>query len=263
MFRLFKFSPPHGWNAVAWELGIVVIGVLIALGAQQVAEDINDRYLARQAEDHIRAELAYNSAFASERVATGDCIRSSIVDVRQRLLASGDDWPGLQGMPLAGAARMPASATLFAFAPALSAPHRIWPVSAWAAATNSTAFNSSRSRFFSYAALYAMVDWLGRLQDHEIADYSRLMPFDAAQKLDPSVRLELLRDLGTVDADNADAERLAAVFVTAARRNGISPDPVWLQRAVMPQARWRGACVKQGPALDAAVAREFSLDSRL
>jgi hypothetical protein len=40
MFRLFKVTPSHGWNAVGWELGIVVLGVLIALGAQQLVESI-------------------------------------------------------------------------------------------------------------------------------------------------------------------------------------------------------------------------------
>jgi hypothetical protein len=107
-----------------------------------------------------------------------------------------------------------------------------------------------------------MVDWLGRLQDHEIADYSKLMPFRVPQKLDPSARLELLRDLGAVDADNADVERLASVFVTAAKRNGIPPDQIWLKRVLGPDARRRGSCVKQGPALDAALAREFNADVR-
>ena len=31
MFRLLKLKPPHGWNAVGWELGIVTLGVVIAL----------------------------------------------------------------------------------------------------------------------------------------------------------------------------------------------------------------------------------------
>ena len=52
-------------------------------------------------------------------------------------------------------------------------------------------------------------------------------------------------------------------FQRTGELKSVASYPVWLQRAVMPQARWRGACVKQGPALDAAVAREFSLDSRL
>jgi hypothetical protein len=145
----------------------------------------------------------------------------------------------------------------------MTSPHRLWPVSAWTAATNSGVFNEGQGRFFNYAALYAMVDWLGRLQDREIADYSKLMPFGMPQKLDPSARLELFRDLGEVDADNADIERRAAVFVGAARQNGIPPDRFWLQAVLRTDARVRGACVKQGPALNAALAREFRGDSRL
>ena len=43
MFRMLKLNPPHGWRAVVWELAIVTLGVLIALGVQQVAEAANWR----------------------------------------------------------------------------------------------------------------------------------------------------------------------------------------------------------------------------
>jgi hypothetical protein len=249
-------KPLHGWRAFVGEVGIIVLGVLIALAAEQVVENIHDRYLAREALEHIRGELSFDSAFAAERVAIGDCMRSSFTDLRQRLIASGDDWPGLDGKPLSGAAKTPSP--FFATPPPISSPRHIWPVSAWAAATSSGVFNHGQKRFFNYAALYAMVDWLDRIQDREVADESKLMPFDAAQRLDPSARLELLRDLGAVDADNADAERLSAEFVRAAGSNGIPPDPVWLQRGLRQASGSRGACVKQGRALDAAVDREFN-----
>jgi hypothetical protein len=256
--RVHLPKPLHGWRAFAGEVGIIVLGVLIALAAGQIVEDIHDRYVARQALNHIRGELAYDSAFAAERIAIGDCMRASFADLRQRLIASGDSWPGLQGRPLSGAAKALATASFFASPPLLSSPHRLWPVSAWTAATTGGVFDRGQKRFFNYAALYAMVDWFARLQDHEIADYSRLAAFDVPQKLDPSARLQLLRDLSAVDADNADVERLASVFVTAARHNGIPPDPIWLKRVLSDEARGRGTCVKQGPALDAAVARDFA-----
>lgn len=260
--RMHLPKPLHGWRAFAGEVGIIVLGVLIAIGFGQVVENLHERYLASQAIDHIRAELAYDSAFAVERIAIGDCMRASFTDIRQRLLASGDQWNGLQGSPLSGAPKTPAAGSLFASPPALNSPHRLWPVSAWTQATSSGVFNEGQGRFFNYAALYAMVDWLGRLQDHEIADYAKLMPLNVPEKLDPITRLQLLRDIGTVDADNADVERLAGVFVTAARHNGIPPDPTWLKRVLGPDARSRGSCVKQGPALDAALAREFNAELR-
>jgi hypothetical protein len=57
MFRLMKLKPPHGWSAVSWELAIVTLGVLIALGAQQVVESWNwDRKVAA-AEQSMNEEI--------------------------------------------------------------------------------------------------------------------------------------------------------------------------------------------------------------
>lgn len=251
-------KPLHGWRQFVGEVGIIVLGVLIALGAEQIVENIHERYLARQAERNIRAELAYDSAFAVERIAIGDCMRAGFREVQQRLLAAGDSWPGLQGTVLSGAEAKSPKRALYGTAPPLTSPHRLWPVSAWSAATVSGVFNHGRSRFFSYAALYAMVNSLDRLQDHEIADYSKLGPLEAPQRLDPSARLQLLTAISGADSENADAERLAAVFVTAAQRNGISPDPKWLGLGLGEESQSRGTCVRRGSALRQAIAREFS-----
>ena len=62
MFRMLKLKPPHGWDAVAWELGIVTLGVLIALAAQQIADSVNQRSQVRQLVGALRSELADNRA---------------------------------------------------------------------------------------------------------------------------------------------------------------------------------------------------------
>jgi hypothetical protein len=59
-FRLPK--PLHGWRALAGEVGIIVLGVLIALGAQQVVENIHERSEVEQLRDALRAELADDRA---------------------------------------------------------------------------------------------------------------------------------------------------------------------------------------------------------
>lgn len=58
MFRLLKLTPPNGWNAVAWELAIVTLGVLIALGAQQAVQAVNDRENVAQLRSAFKGELA-------------------------------------------------------------------------------------------------------------------------------------------------------------------------------------------------------------
>ena len=62
MFRLTKLTPPHGWYAVAWELAIVTLGVLIALGAQQFVDGIHQRNEVAPLVGALRSELADNRA---------------------------------------------------------------------------------------------------------------------------------------------------------------------------------------------------------
>ena len=49
-------KPLHGWRQFAGEVGIIVLGVLIALGAQQVAATLQQKSDARDAEQAIRGE---------------------------------------------------------------------------------------------------------------------------------------------------------------------------------------------------------------
>jgi hypothetical protein len=48
-FRLPK--PLHGWRAFVGEVGIIVVGVLIALGAEQAVESARCAVKARMAKD--------------------------------------------------------------------------------------------------------------------------------------------------------------------------------------------------------------------
>ena len=85
MFRLMRLKPPHGWNAVAWELGIVTAGVLIALGAQQIAQGFNDRADADRARTAIRTELQTNMARLASRSAIRSCVEHRIDEVQALL----------------------------------------------------------------------------------------------------------------------------------------------------------------------------------
>lgn len=71
MFRLLKLKPPHGWNAVVWELAIITLGVLIALAAQQVVSDLNDRRIAAETRREVTDELNSEQARHDAAVALG------------------------------------------------------------------------------------------------------------------------------------------------------------------------------------------------
>ncbi|HEX5237201.1 MAG TPA: hypothetical protein VFW39_01895 [Sphingomicrobium sp.] len=53
-------KPLHGWRAFAGEVGIIVVGVLIALGAEQVVSGAHDRSTAAEARANIMDEIRFN-----------------------------------------------------------------------------------------------------------------------------------------------------------------------------------------------------------
>lgn len=82
MFRLLKLKPPHGWNAVAWELTIVTLGVVIALGAQQIVEAMSDRSTASETRAEVTDELNSNLMILALRQAAEPCVTRRLNELR-------------------------------------------------------------------------------------------------------------------------------------------------------------------------------------
>lgn len=66
--------PLHGWRAFAGEVGIIVFGVLIALGAEQVVEAIHWRDGVSQMREAMRSELAIDRERLEVNLAQDACI---------------------------------------------------------------------------------------------------------------------------------------------------------------------------------------------
>jgi hypothetical protein len=82
LFRLIKLKPPHGWNAVAWELAIVTLGVVIALAAQQIVESLHDRSTAAQTREEVADELNSNLMSLALRQSAEPCINQRLGELR-------------------------------------------------------------------------------------------------------------------------------------------------------------------------------------
>jgi hypothetical protein len=78
-FRLPK--PLHGWREFTGEVGIIVIGVLIALGAEQVVEGAHNRHEAERAMTAVDAELAHSAGVFDERVTVQPCLDERLHDL--------------------------------------------------------------------------------------------------------------------------------------------------------------------------------------
>ena len=93
--RIHLPKPLHGWREFLGEVGIIVLGVLIALGAGQVVEWVNQRSEAREAESAIRGEIEQNMAKLRSRQAKMACVVHRI-DELQMLIESA----GAEGGPI-------------------------------------------------------------------------------------------------------------------------------------------------------------------
>jgi hypothetical protein len=80
-FRLPK--PLHGWREFAGEVGIIVIGVLIALGAEQVVQTVHGNSEVRQFRSAVNDELAYDLGSYKQRLMLGRCVRARLAELDQ------------------------------------------------------------------------------------------------------------------------------------------------------------------------------------
>ena len=81
-------KPMHGWREFAGEVGIIVIGVLIALSAEQLVERAHWRgevYDFREAVDH---ELGRNIGIYAAVVAQRPCVDRTLADLERFLMDS-------------------------------------------------------------------------------------------------------------------------------------------------------------------------------
>ena len=67
-------KPLHGWREFAGEVGIIVLGVLIALGAEQLVEALHWRTEVRDAKSAIHQDMAQSNRVFAYRVAAHDCV---------------------------------------------------------------------------------------------------------------------------------------------------------------------------------------------
>src|SRR6266542_2991990 len=78
-------KPLHGWREFAGEVGVIVIGVLIALGGEQLVTAVHSRSEANDARQAIRGELEFNMARLTSRSAQKNCAERRIADLQSLL----------------------------------------------------------------------------------------------------------------------------------------------------------------------------------
>jgi hypothetical protein len=143
-------KPLHGWREFAGEVGIIVVGVLIALGAEQLVERFHQRAELHQAEDAMRSELRDDDLpQAYARAVVFNCY-SQQLDAIEQAATSGD------------------RAKVLSLASAYKPLQRTWDDQAWQSAIASQVLIQSGSqRMINWANAYVMTPFLSRTTQEE------------------------------------------------------------------------------------------------
>ncbi len=167
-------EPLHGWRQFAGEVGIIVLGVLIALGAQQLAQNIQQRSDAADARRAVRGELEANMARLSSRAALKHCVENRMEEI-QALLDK--------------AARNPSITT-----PGWVGRPQYWSMQTvrWEAVSQGgRAALMPPDELADYGALYSWMGSINGVMTTEQADWARLRTLEHMSALSPEMIFDL------------------------------------------------------------------------
>lgn len=86
--HVHKVKPAHGWKEFLNEILIIVIGVLIALGLEQFAEEMHWRNKVSDAEERLKTEATANFSYDAEQVIVTPCILAQLDHIRNHLVSA-------------------------------------------------------------------------------------------------------------------------------------------------------------------------------
>jgi hypothetical protein len=188
-------KPLHGWREFVGEVGIIVIGVLIALGAEQVVETIHLHQKTSDAEGRIRDEVAVDTAPEIERVAVGRCLTQRANQIAQGLASGRTDWrallfPAMKERPMA-------------LREVYHMPSRSWVTDAYREAlTQGDLASMDPAKRGLLAGLYNQIDELGELNRNEQDLVTALAPLEMNRPLSDPERNQMISTLAQLDKTN-------------------------------------------------------------
>ena len=231
-------KPLHGWREFAGEVGIIVIGVLIALGAEQAVEKVHWRLEVRETDQRVQKDVVANLTNAEERFAIDPCLRPRLTELRDALLVERSMWAG-------SLLQFASDGYKSEFPSVYRTPVRPWIETSWHSAQNGeTLSHFDPDRVQQLAALFDDADALRETQAEEEKASEDLGDLAFPGLITAAERRSHLNTVAKLDTLDSRILYLAQLFLTDAREAGIAPDPESVRKAILQQKAYRGACVK-------------------
>lgn len=199
--------PVHGWRDLLKEVGIIVLGVLIALGAEQSVEALHWRHKVADAEQAMQLELRDDDApQAFTRLAVAKCLDLQL-DSIQTAIETGRD-------------RRVIATLVRNYTP----PARTWDSEAWKAAVASdAASHASADQMVTWSLPYRLVPLLQSINLDESTEAAQIQPTrsDGGQLATAEADRMLVADHALRD-DNKIMTHRSGAFLVGAQKNGVN-----------------------------------------
>ena len=202
-------KPLHGWREFLGEVGIIVIGVLVALTAEQLVEWVHWRNGVADARRALDREVAYNLGAVEKRQQEAACIDRRLREIRSLLTGSTSGLRSGSRPPLGQ--------------PQLWRPRTdVWQV----AVAGQAAAHMPLGTRLGYAGLYGGFQWYAQKAEDETDAWSVLAELDDPGTLGPEdiASARQARSRAQVAADKMDAN--LPRIIAAGARLGIKPAAV-------------------------------------
>ena len=216
MFRMLKLKPPHGWNAVAWELAIVTAGVLLALGAQEFAQAVHSQSEVRETRDALDAELSRDLAAFDYRLDQSACITARMTELL--------GWAASfrTGKPVALKHEI------------INTPGFAIRTEVWDIIDSEIASRIPLKDRLNYSGLYSGMKSFDDLQTQEGEAWTTIMEYQGSSDLDEAdIRKITLAAKGLIGS-NSSLPSWKTTIGRQAKELGLTPDPM-LQKTANPR----------------------------
>lgn len=179
------------------ELAVVVFGVMIALGLENLVQEIRLRGDARELEQAFRADIVAAVGLSWERQVVTPCLAQTLSSLTERVVTRGG---ALEAAPSASSGDF-----AFALPTPYRAPSRSWTTYTFDRALGSEAFKRiPYERADAYAVVFAQIQRRGEDNAAEYLAIAGLAPLSFPQPdLNDEVRSDLLQTLALLDRHQA------------------------------------------------------------
>lgn len=243
--RFGFLTPLHGWRAFIGEVGVVVLGVVIALAADNAVDEWQWSKQVKFAREGFVQEIGAATLAAYERQALQQCLQGRIRELADKLAHGGAEW---SASPLA----LQSPSYVNVMPVVYRAPFRPVPTDSWDNALASGTLNHLGSeRVSALSSVYKQITEVGALQQEEQRTSARLAPLAFDMTLDPRVRADVIGELAELDRLNTLMLVMSKQLVESVRQLDLdfpADDFEMARRELIREQRAiRGSCVEAPP----------------